>query len=541
MSSIDLDENGEFEMILQVTNPHKWGVRSTTHSKVGAMHWLRRNSIPLVPKVVGWSADAASSVLGCEYVLMSKARGIELRKIWDTLTPAQQAGYCQQLADWLRAVGTVPRPQPAELLPHAVSGFRILPARSKRTASAEGRHSSRWDWSVGSDCSWASNAPPFPLCSGFAAHARNTVEDAITRVEAEAASSSWPSGFGTSSRMSLVPELWKVVQFIDREYKAKYEATAEQLAESCAASFGLCHGDLHLGNLLCDPVTGKLTAIIDWESVSWGPREADANAFSQMLPEQDGEAQHDDVDVATRQQVKELQQCPPIPVTAGSWERGLLVPVLLNVRFLHYFNVSWWGHFIGMERKRSIVPGEAKEAEDTVRNALRSFFALVDAGPPPPHPQQRGDPELSIGERDVILRAVKAIGNSASAFNRPSNQDGFNLAYQDITDSGAAALAKVLPGSRVRALLLKGNKITDVGAALLATALIDSPVQEIVLSANCIGDAGAAAFVAALPQTVVERIDLCAGFSVAKGKISDSTKAKLRGLHNTKGRPIQFD
>ncbi len=550
MSSIDLDEKGEFEMILQVTNPHRWGVRCTTHSKVGAMHWLRSQSIPLIPKVVGWSADAASSVLGCEYVLMTKARGIELRKIWDTLTPGQQAGYCQQLADWLRAVGTVPRPQPAELLPYAVSGFRILPARSKRTASAEGRHSSRWDWAVGSDCSWASNAPPFPLCSGYATHARIAIEDAIARVEAEAANSSWPSGFGSVSRMSLVPELQKVLQFID-DYKAKYEATAEQLAETCEASYGICHGDLHLGNLLCDPVSGKLTAVIDWESVSWGPREADANEYNQMLPvkvatashagpDPDGAAQHDDVNPATQQLVQELQQSPPIPVTAGSWERGLLVPVLLNVRFLHYFNASWWGHFIGMERKHSIVPGEAKQAEDAVRSALRTFFGLVDAGPPP-QPQRRGDPELSNGERDVILRAIKAIEKCASAFNRPRNQDGFNLADQKITDSGAAALAKVLPFSRVRVLLLQGNKITDVGAARLATALIGSSVQEIVLSANSIGDAGAAAFVVALPQTVVERIDLCAGFSVGKGRILDSTKAKLRVLHNMNGTPIQFE
>ena len=40
---------------------------------------------------------------------------------------------------------------------------------------------------------------------------------------------------------------------------------------------GFCHGDLHKGNVLCDPVNGRLTAVIDWESVSWGPREADAN------------------------------------------------------------------------------------------------------------------------------------------------------------------------------------------------------------------------------------------------------------------------
>lgn len=579
MSSIDLDDDGEFEMILQVTNTHQWGARVTTHSKVGAMHWLQRHAVPLVPKVIGWSADPASSALGCEYVLMSKARGIELRKIWETLRPSQQVSYCQQLADWLREVGTVPRPQPAELLHCAVSGFRILPAQTKRTGSAEGRHSSRWDWPVGTDCPWASNSPPFPLCAGYAAHAKNTIEDAVARIEEEAANKSWPSGFGALSRSSLLPELRKVLEFID-DYRAKYEGTAEQLARTCTASFGVCHGDLHLGNLLCDPASGRLTAVIDWESVSWGPREADSLEFTRMMPEidlaapagQTSEGVDDDeleaherhkkaaaveetkleasepapqspvatLEYAPRQQLQDLMKHPPIPATAGHWERGLLVPVLLNVRFLHYFNASWWGHFVGMERKRSIVPGEAKEAEDTLRDCLRTFFALVDAGPPRTL-QSEQDPELSVDERDIILRAVKAIKNSASSFNQVSNQDGFNLNKQAITDRGAMALAKVLSGSRVRVLLLEGNAITDAGAACLAEALIGSSVREIVLSANSIGDAGAAALVSALPRTVVERIDLCAGFSVAKGKITDSTKARLRELQNIEGTPIRFD
>ena len=184
MSSIELDDGGEFAMVLQVTNPHRWGARLATHSKVGAMHWLRKHSVPLVPKVIGWSADAASSALGCEYVLMTKARGVELRKLWDTLMPPQRASYSRQLADWLRAVGTVPRPKPADGFAHAVSGFHVLPARTtKRTASALGRHSSRWDWPIAADSPWASNAPPFALCQGYTAHARNTVEDAIARCE----------------------------------------------------------------------------------------------------------------------------------------------------------------------------------------------------------------------------------------------------------------------------------------------------------------------------------------------------------------------
>lgn len=62
-----------------------------------------------------------------------------------------------------------------------------------------------------------------------------------------------------------------------------------------------------------------------------------------------------------------------------------------------------------------------------------------------------------------------------------------------------------------------------------------------MLSANSIGDGGATAFLAALPDTQVERLDLCGGFSVAKGRILDGTKASLRVLQNANGTPIQFE
>ena len=136
LSGASIDEFGDDEMILQVTNPHSWGARSITHSKVGAMQYLREKSIPLVPpvcilkiddfvskmmkfaikmmnfesKVIAWSADPSSSPIGCEYLLMERANGIELRKIWDTLTPAQHSSYNRQLAEWVRGVGNVPRP-----------------------------------------------------------------------------------------------------------------------------------------------------------------------------------------------------------------------------------------------------------------------------------------------------------------------------------------------------------------------------------------------------------------------------------------------
>lgn len=395
-------------------------------------------------------------------------------------------------------------------------------------------------------------------------------------MEEQAASGAWPSGFGAASRLTLLPDLRRVLGFLD-EYKAKYEATASQLAETCSVAFGVCHGDLHLGNLLCDPVTGQLTAVIDWESASWGPREADANEFQQMLMHQqhedDENDHHDDDDdaeaaagaaeaaAAAAEEVERLLPAhhhrQPIPASAGSWERSLLAPLLLSIRFLHFFHASWWGHFKTMEGRRAAIPNEAKEAEDTLRNDLRHFFAAVAAGPPPPPAHstaaqgqqgQQGQstmgpppprpPPLTTEEREVILCAVRAMENSASSFGHPTD---FRLESKGITDSGALMLAEALPASRLEVLRLQGNQIGDAGAIALAKGLVGSKVKEIVLCRNAVGDVGAEAFAAALPSTVVVRIDLCDGFSVAKGKIKDGTKARLRDLKNKDGAHIQFD
>ena len=517
LSALGLDDFAGEELILQVTNPHKWGERATTHSKVGAMTYLKSQGVPLIPAVLDWSADAPSSPLGCEYVLMERAAGVELRQIWDSLTEREQTAYNQQLADWVRAVGALPRPAPAEGAEHAVAGFRMLSHTSRvRTGSAVGRASPRWGRMVGSDMPWVSNSQPFPLCQGYAAFARNTVEDAIARVEQGGQSGVYPSGFGHPSRRTLLPDMRRVLEFIE-EYKKKYEATPQQLAETCSAAFGVCHGDLHRGNVLCDPVEGRLTAVIDWEDASWGPREADALEFagSGIDP-------------------------PPIGATAGSWERSLLCPVLLDLRFLHYFSATWWQHFIGMERKLAEAPNEAKEAEETARKSLQAFVAAVEAGPPDDAAQAGdGPPRLCDEERDAIVGAVRAMENYAISYNHRQNE-AFNLERSLVTDGGAATLAAALPKSRVERLWLQGNQITDKGAAALAAVLPETKLRELVLCHNRVGDDGAVALLAALPQSQVEHIDLCDGFSIAKGRIRDETKAMLRELRNARGEAVRF-
>ena len=186
---------------------------------------------------------------------------------------------------------------------------------------------------------WAVNGPPLPLTDGFAAFALGVLEDTEARLKEDVAAG-WQV-----DRQDLLPSFAVVRAFI-QSYQAKYEASASAIAASCA-DFGVCHGDLHPGNVMCDPASAKLTGIIDWENVCWGPREPDIGA---------------------------------------EWLRGgrsprfkdrqVLCDLLADLRFLHFFTVTWWGHCITLEKKLQAHADEARNCAEDARNALNKFLAL---------------------------------------------------------------------------------------------------------------------------------------------------------------------
>ncbi|KAK2768411.1 hypothetical protein FQN54_000266 [Arachnomyces sp. PD_36] len=73
------------------TTPRKFGVAS----EVATMEYLRLHGLP-IPKVLSWSSTT-SNPLGCEYIIMEKARGKELDEIWYTMDSERRKSMVKKI------------------------------------------------------------------------------------------------------------------------------------------------------------------------------------------------------------------------------------------------------------------------------------------------------------------------------------------------------------------------------------------------------------------------------------------------------------
>ncbi|GLA56999.1 hypothetical protein AtubIFM56815_006019 [Aspergillus tubingensis] len=68
----------------------------TTASEVGVLEYLRRNATIPVPRVLSWSSDRGNSV-GSEYIVMEKASGVPLFRVWGDMTEFEKLQLIQNL------------------------------------------------------------------------------------------------------------------------------------------------------------------------------------------------------------------------------------------------------------------------------------------------------------------------------------------------------------------------------------------------------------------------------------------------------------
>jgi hypothetical protein len=73
-----------FPLTRAVTKLTAWGFPVSSHTKIP------------VPKILAWNADSSNPV-GAEYIIMEKASGIQLFKVWDDITEADRLNLIKGL------------------------------------------------------------------------------------------------------------------------------------------------------------------------------------------------------------------------------------------------------------------------------------------------------------------------------------------------------------------------------------------------------------------------------------------------------------
>ena len=72
--------NAEKQLILKITDPHPFFRRKKTANEVSIINYIKQNSKIPVPTILSYSKNKKTSMIGCEYILMTKIKGKPLRE-----------------------------------------------------------------------------------------------------------------------------------------------------------------------------------------------------------------------------------------------------------------------------------------------------------------------------------------------------------------------------------------------------------------------------------------------------------------------------
>ncbi|KAJ5096606.1 hypothetical protein N7456_007327 [Penicillium angulare] len=79
------------EVVAKVPNPNAGIPHHTTASEVATMDFARRILDTPVPRVHAWNSDANAHPVGAEFIIMDKANGVPLSRVWETMKLSQKA------------------------------------------------------------------------------------------------------------------------------------------------------------------------------------------------------------------------------------------------------------------------------------------------------------------------------------------------------------------------------------------------------------------------------------------------------------------
>lgn len=224
--------------------------QTKTSNEVAVMQWIRQNTNVPIPAMIA-SDSSNDNALGHEYTLMERASGISVDRIYDSLNLGAKEKLVEQLAkivfelhrhSWSHVGGL------ATSLTGEISPGPVLEETFWQS------HTLLKFWGSGRTLDELNISGPYP---DYVTYVVAHISKYIYAIKAH------PKLQDMRASVSLIVEFQRCVT-----------ARASTLND---ARYVLAHKDLHFANILCDPETYEVTAILDFEfacvvpAFAWDP------------------------------------------------------------------------------------------------------------------------------------------------------------------------------------------------------------------------------------------------------------------------------
>ncbi|KAK5658665.1 hypothetical protein OQA88_2061 [Cercophora sp. LCS_1] len=223
------------ELVLRVSGRHLPVIK--TKNEIGVMTWLSKNTTIPTPAIIAYDASE-SNPIGHEYTLLSKARGITLSEIYDTLTPEKTTQILDQLIDIL-----------TQLHAHPWTGIGGLSLNENGDPVLSQILDENFWQLPGIEKYWPGHTPTGLNLSGpygsYIDYITAHIQLYIKLINLH------PT---LASMRDLIPRLENFIAILPQH--------SDELNK---VALRLAHKDLHFANILFDDSTNKITAILDWE------------------------------------------------------------------------------------------------------------------------------------------------------------------------------------------------------------------------------------------------------------------------------------
>ncbi|KAG5287825.1 phosphotransferase enzyme family protein [Histoplasma capsulatum G186AR] len=254
-------ENG-MEIIAKIPCRNSGPAVYTTESEVAVLKYVIQHTNVPVPEVYAWSSDPTNPV-GVEYIIMGRAPGVPVFKIWGEMSQPRKLELIKQLTKFEHELASIQLPAYGSLYLRAFSrdipGYKLLGSDADPSASyCVGRSGDRSFITHGCQEWDGSKLDPGPWTT-LSAYGIAIAKREMFRISG--GSSPHPETFYQGSfleQTNLLESAIRLLRLLDSHPILAQSATPV-----------IWHTDLHMGNIYVSPdEPSQILSLIDWQSVS---------------------------------------------------------------------------------------------------------------------------------------------------------------------------------------------------------------------------------------------------------------------------------